>query len=84
MGDVRALNLWVSLSRCGDEAPGLDVVFCGINPGRVSAMRGTIGPLTAKGVPPMPVLDTFLDAMGNTPLVRLNRIVPAGAASFPA
>jgi hypothetical protein len=26
MGDVRALNLWLSLSRCGDEAPGLDMV----------------------------------------------------------
>jgi hypothetical protein len=26
MGDVRALNLWLSLSHCGDEAPGLDVV----------------------------------------------------------
>lgn len=26
MTDVRALNVWVSLSRCGDEAPGLDVV----------------------------------------------------------
>jgi hypothetical protein len=26
MGDVRALNVWVSLSRCGDEAPGLDIV----------------------------------------------------------
>jgi hypothetical protein len=26
MGDVRALNLWVSLSRCGDESPGLDIV----------------------------------------------------------
>jgi Phytanoyl-CoA dioxygenase (PhyH) len=26
MGPVRALNLWVSLSRCGDEAPGLDIV----------------------------------------------------------
>jgi hypothetical protein len=26
MGDVRALNLWLSLSRCGDEAPGLDLV----------------------------------------------------------
>jgi hypothetical protein len=23
---VRALNLWLSLSRCGDEAPGLDIV----------------------------------------------------------
>ncbi len=26
MGDVKALNLWLSLSRCGDEAPGLDIV----------------------------------------------------------
>jgi hypothetical protein len=26
MGDVRALNVWLSLSRCGDEAPGMDIV----------------------------------------------------------
>ena len=26
MGEVRSLNLWLPLSRCGDEAPGLDVV----------------------------------------------------------
>lgn len=26
LGEVRALNLWLSLSRCGDEAPGLDIV----------------------------------------------------------
>jgi hypothetical protein len=26
MGPVRALNLWVSLSRCGDESPGLDII----------------------------------------------------------
>jgi hypothetical protein len=26
MGDVRSLNVWLSLSRCGDEAPGLDLV----------------------------------------------------------
>jgi hypothetical protein len=26
MGDVRALNLWLSLSRCGDQSPGLDLV----------------------------------------------------------
>ena len=26
LGRVRALNLWLSLSRCGDEAPGLDIV----------------------------------------------------------
>ncbi len=26
LGHVQALNLWLSLSRCGDEAPGLDIV----------------------------------------------------------
>jgi hypothetical protein len=26
MGPVRSVNLWLSLSRCGDEAPGLDIV----------------------------------------------------------
>jgi Phytanoyl-CoA dioxygenase (PhyH) len=26
MGDVRALNLWLALSRCGDESPSLDMV----------------------------------------------------------
>jgi hypothetical protein len=26
MGEVNALNLWLSLSRCGDDAPGLDIV----------------------------------------------------------
>jgi hypothetical protein len=26
MGEVRSLNLWLSLSRCGDEAPGLDIL----------------------------------------------------------
>jgi len=26
MGPVRALNLWLSLSHCGDDAPGLDIV----------------------------------------------------------
>jgi len=24
--EVRSLNLWLSLSRCGDQAPGLDIV----------------------------------------------------------
>ena len=36
MGDVRALNVWLSLSRCGDEAPGMDVV-----PRRTIAYRDT-------------------------------------------
>jgi hypothetical protein len=26
LGDVRALNVWLSLSRCGDVAPSMDVV----------------------------------------------------------
>jgi hypothetical protein len=26
MGDVRAINVWLALSRCGDEAPGMDIV----------------------------------------------------------
>jgi hypothetical protein len=26
MGEVRSLNLWLALSRCGDIAPGLDIV----------------------------------------------------------
>lgn len=26
MGDVRAMNVWLSLSRCGDLAPGMDLV----------------------------------------------------------
>lgn len=26
MGDVRSLNVWLSLSRCGDVAPGLDLI----------------------------------------------------------
>ena len=31
MGPVRSLNLWLSLSRCGDESPGLDVVPIRLN-----------------------------------------------------
>ena len=40
MGDVRSVNLWLSLSRCGDEAPGLDIV-----PRRLDGLvpRGTDG-----------------------------------------
>ena len=42
LGDVRALNVWLSLSHCGDEAPGLDIV-----PRRVDdvAPTGTEGAL---------------------------------------
>lgn len=38
MGDVRALNLWLSLSRCGDVAPGLDIV-----PRRIEEIHETGG-----------------------------------------
>jgi hypothetical protein len=40
MGEVRSLNLWLSLSRCGDESPGLDLV-----PRRLEELvpRGTDG-----------------------------------------
>jgi len=37
LGDVRALNLWLSLSRCGDVAPGLDVV-----PHRIETIQETM------------------------------------------
>ncbi len=26
LGEVRALNVWLALSRCGDESPGMDIV----------------------------------------------------------
>jgi hypothetical protein len=28
MGTVRSLNVWLSLSHCGDDAPGMDLVPC--------------------------------------------------------
>jgi hypothetical protein len=31
LGHVRALNVWLSLSRCGDIAPGLDIVPCRVD-----------------------------------------------------
>jgi hypothetical protein len=49
LGDVRALNLWLSLSRCGDKAPGLDIV-----PRRIDhiAPTGTPGALLDWSVAP--------------------------------
>ena len=40
MGDVRALNVWLSLSRCGDEAPGMDIVAAASRPHRPDRHRG--------------------------------------------
>jgi len=63
MGPVRSLNLWLSLSRCGDVAPGLDIV-----PRRLDHLvaAGTddamleIQTATAK----------VLEAAGDTPILR--------------
>jgi hypothetical protein len=46
LGDVNSLNLWVSLSHCGDTAPGLDlvprrlseIVEAGVGPGGLDAI----------------------------------------------
>ena len=39
LGDVKSINIWLSLSRCGDEAPGIDVV-----PKRIEEYVRTGGP----------------------------------------
>jgi hypothetical protein len=46
LGDVNSLNLWLSLSHCGDTAPGLDlvprrlteIVDAGVGPGGLEAI----------------------------------------------
>jgi hypothetical protein len=55
MGDVRALNVWLSLSRCGDEAPGMDVL-----PQRLDGIvpTGTEGALFDWSVSPQVVEET--------------------------
>jgi hypothetical protein len=55
MGDVRALNVWLSLSRCGDEAPGMDVI-----PQRLDGIvpTGTEGALFDWSVSPQVVEET--------------------------
>ena len=40
-GDIRSLNVWLSLSHCGDDAPGLDVVGAPARP--TSSPTGTDG-----------------------------------------
>ncbi len=63
MGDVRALNLWLSLSRCGDVAPGLDIVPRRLNE-FVSA--GTEGALLDYAVEDRIVNEVA----GDTPVIR--------------
>jgi len=63
MGDVRALNMWLSLSRCGDEAPGLDVL-----PRRLDYLVATA---TDDAVLSYQISNAkAMDAAGETPIVR--------------
>jgi hypothetical protein len=63
MGDVRSLNLWLALSRCGDEAPGLDIV-----PRR---MEGFVATSTDEAVLSYQVSQRKAEeAAGDTPIVR--------------
>jgi hypothetical protein len=63
MGPVRSLNLWLSLSRCGDVAPGLDLVPRRLEQlvaaGTDDAMLG-IQTSTSK----------VMEAAGDTPILR--------------
>jgi hypothetical protein len=63
MGDVRALNVWISLSRCGDAAPGLDIV-----PRRLDNLvtAGTDGAMLEIQVSQ----EKAEEAAGDTPIVR--------------
>ncbi len=63
LGDVRALNLWLSLSRCGDVAPGLDVV-----PRRLDTL---VAAATDEAVLSFQVSQEKAEAAaGDTPIVR--------------
>lgn len=63
LGDVKALNVWLSLSRCGDVAPGLDLI-----PKRIDEIldTGTEGALFEWSISE-PVAER---AAGDTPIVR--------------
>ncbi len=63
MGDVRALNVWVSLSRCGDVAPGLDII-----PRRLDDLvtAGTDGAMLSYQVSQRGAEE----AAGDTPIIR--------------
>lgn len=63
LGDVRALNVWLTLSHCGDTAPGLDIV-----PKRIDHVvpPGTEGAAFDWSVSPAAVEE----ASGGTPVER--------------
>jgi hypothetical protein len=63
MGEVRSLNLWLSLSRCGDEAPGLDIV-----PRRLESYVATA---TEEAALDYTISNTRVQvAAGETPVIR--------------
>ena len=63
MGDVKALNVWMSLSRCGDVAPGLDIV-----PKRIEDILPTG---TDDAIFPWSISDKVAEeAAGDTPILR--------------
>jgi hypothetical protein len=63
MGDVRALNLWLSLSRCGDESPGLDIL-----PRRLDYLVTTA---TDDAVLSYQISNAkAMEAAGDTPIIR--------------
>jgi hypothetical protein len=63
MGEVRSLNLWLSLSRCGDEAPGLDIV-----PRRLESYVATA---TEEAALDYTISNTRVqEAAGETPVIR--------------
>lgn len=63
MGDVRSLNVWLALSRCGDLAPGLDLV-----PKRIEHLvpAGTDGMPLSYVIAPQKVVE----AAGEAPILR--------------
>ncbi|MBK5110614.1 MAG: phytanoyl-CoA dioxygenase family protein [Thermoleophilia bacterium] len=63
LGDVKALNVWMSLSRCGDIAPSLDIV-----PKRIEEILPTG---TDDALFPWSISDKVAEeAAGDTPILR--------------
>ncbi|CAB4883313.1 unannotated protein [freshwater metagenome] len=63
MGDVRALNLWLSLSRCGDVAPGLDLV--------ARRFEGMVATQTEEAILDYQVSQALAEqAAGDRPIIR--------------
>lgn len=62
LGGVKALNLWLSLSRCGDEAPGLDIV-----PRRLESL---VAAGTDSEMPIEISTDVVEQAAGGAPIMR--------------